>query len=566
MYFRLTRRQANGQTYTYLQLVEAYREDGKNRQRVLLSLGNVDQLQHDGQLARLVQSLQRVAGVPMPSAQRDELRTERVLEYGGVRLAQQLWEQFGLTGLLAGLLKPRRYQFDVIAAIATMAFNRLLAPKSELAIFAWRDRLWWPEFAHAPLELAHLYRALDALIEIKQPLEEALFARLRDLFNLEVDVVFYDLTSSYFEGDGPPMAAYGYSRDKRPDRRQVLLALACDKHGFPVAHEVLPGNRADVSTVRQLIDALQQRFRLRRIIFVSDSGMVSEANLQALDEAQYEYLVAVRKRRIADADRFAPADLSQYESVCHRVRAYVSEGDRPGARYVCCYSEPRAEEQRQIREARLQRGQEALDKLAAQVAEGRLKDASKIAARAATALQKAGARKYFQYEADEGEFSFGRNEAQIAAEQRLEGRYFLLTNAARFDANDAVDAFFTLQEVERAFREMKDFLRLRPIYHWTDRRVRAHIFVCVLAYLLERSFSHQLRAAGLEMSPREGLDWLSRVHASENRLGELTIWTVSRPAPKAYPAMQATGLRDLPSVLGDYEPVASPELDDSAEH
>lgn len=560
MYFRLTHRQANGQTYTYLQLVEAYRDAGKNHQRVLLSFGNVDQLRHDGQLDRLVRSLERAAGCPelLPPP---TLRTERVLEYGGVRLAQQLWEQFGLTELLAGLLRPRRYQFDVVAAIATMVFNRLLAPKSELGLFAWRDRLWWPQFAHAPLELAHLYRALDALIEIKEPLEEALFARLRDLFNLEVDVVFYDLTSSYFEGDGPPLAAYGYSRDKRPDRRQVLLALACDKHGFPVAHEVLPGNRADVTTVQQLIDALQQRFRLRRIIFVSDSGMVSEANLKALDSAGYEYLVAVRKQRIRDADRYAPEDLSVYESVCHRVRAYMTAGDPPGVRYVCCYSEPRAEEERQIRQARLDRGQEALDKLANQVASGRLREAAKIAARAATALQKASAGKYFEYEADDGQFQFRRNEAQGAAEQRLEGRYFLLTNAARFNANDAVEAFFTLQEVERAFREMKDFLRLRPIYHWTDRRVRAHIFVCVLAYLLERSFSHQLRTADVEMSPREGLDWLSRVHVAENKLGEMTLWTVSRPAPKAYEALRATGIRDLPSVLGKYEPVASPEFD-----
>ena len=565
MYFRLTRRQAPGQTYTYLQLVEAYRDAGKNHQRVLLSLGNVEQLRQDGQLARLVASLQRAAGCPQEPAPQ-MLRTERVLEYGGVRLAQQLWEQFGMTELLTGLLKPRRHQFDVIAAIATMVFNRLLAPKSELGLFAWRDRLWWPDFAHAPLELAHLYRALDALIEVKEPLEEALFSRLRDLFNLEVDVVFYDLTSSYFEGAGPPMAAYGYSRDKRPDRRQVVLALACDKHGFPVAHEVLPGNRADVSTVRQLIDALQQRFRLRRIIFVSDSGMVSKDNLQALDEAGYEYLVAVRRQRIADPDRYAPADLAGYEAVCHRVRAYMTDGDVPGTRYVCCYSEPRAEEERQIRQARLDRGQEALEKIANQVAGGRLREAPKIAAKAATALQKVTARKYFEYEASDGEFTFHLNEAQIASERRLEGRYFLFTNAARFNANDAVEAFFTLQEVERAFREMKDFLRLRPIYHWTDRRVRAHILVCVLAYLLERSFSHQLREAKLEMSPREGLDWLSRVHASENKLGEMTVWTVSRPAPQAYRALQAVGLRDLPSVLGDYEPIASPTSNEPEEH
>lgn len=551
MYFRIAHRKSNGRSYEYLQLVEAYREDGRNRQRVLLSLGNVEDLRSDGQLGRLVESLRRAAGCSVPALE-ETLVSERVLEYGGVRLAQQLWEQLGVGELLDQLLTSRRFEFDVTAAIATLVFNRLLAPKSELAIFAWRDRLWWPHFAQAPLALPHLYRALDALIEVKQPLEEALFARLRDLFNLEVDVVFYDLTSTYFEGEGPPMSAYGYSRDKRFDCPQVLLALACDKHGFPVAHEVLPGNRADVSTVKQMVDALGSRFKLNRIIFVSDSGMVSEDNLTALEEAGYEYLVAVRRRHVPDVESHGPQDLSSYQVASHHVRVYITEGHRPGTRYVCCYSQPRAEEEQQIRQARVTKGANALAKVAEQVAAGRLKDAKKIAAKAATRLLSTTARKYFAYEVGEGQFDFRLRDEVVQAEERIEGRYFLLTNAAQLTATDAVDAFFTLQEVERAFREMKDFLRLRPIYHRVDRRVKAHILVCVLAYLLERSFSHQLRNAQLDVSPREGLDWATRVHATELIVGDQRVWTVSRPPAQAQQVFKAVGIHQLPARLDGY--------------
>lgn len=329
----------------------------------------------------------------------------------------------------------------------------------------------------------------------------------------------------------------------------MLVALACDRNGFPIAHEVLPGQRADVTTVKAMVAALSARFRLRRVIFVADRGMASAENLQTLTKAGYEYVVGMRRNRVPEVLKRAPENLEQYALGPHRVQLFVSEGETAGTRYVCCYSEARATEERQIREARLRRGEEALTKLAAQVAAGRLKRPQKIAARAATVLQQAHATSYFTHAIEDGSLSFTRNEARIADEERLAGRYFLLTNAEALTPGDTVEAYFTLQEVERAFREMKDFLKLRPIYHWTDRRVRAHVFVCVLAYLLERSLSHQLREAGLDLSARAALDWASRIHAVENRLGDTTLWTVSRPPPLAAQVLKAVGLPTLPTVL-----------------
>ena len=548
MYFRIAPRKQGSTVYRYLQLVEAYRRDGKNLQRVVYSFGNIETLRQDGQLGRLIASLERAAGQgPRPDL--EQLSTGRVREYGGVLLASALWEQFGLTELLARLWAGRKLQFDAVAATAVMIFNRLLAPKSELATSRWQERLWWPEFAPGPVELQHLYRALDALIEIKEPLEQALFARLRNLFNLEVDIVFYDLTSSYFEGEGPELAAYGYSRDKRPDQQQILVALACEQHGLPIAHEVLAGNRADVSTVAGMIGALRERFAVRRVIFVADSGMVSKATLEALSEAGYEYVVAVRRDRVPDVEMRAPEDLGQYEAGPHQVLVHTTAAAPPGARWVCCWSHARAQEQEQIRQARLEKGQRALERIGAQVAAGRLKDAGKLGGKVSARLGEARASKYFTCEIGEGKLEYCVNEAQLARERRLEGRYFLLTNAAALTAEEAVEAYFTLQEVERAFRELKDFLRLRPIFHRTDGRVRGHILVCVLAYLLERSLSHQLRAAGLELSARAALEQVTQIHAVENHFGERTLWTVSAPPPGAWQVLKAVGIGKLPSTL-----------------
>ena len=261
MYFRIAPRTSAGKTYKYLQLVESYRDHGKNAQRVLYSFGNIEALRQEGQLGRLLKSLERASGRRPRGADTAELQTGRVLEYGGVRLVQALWEQFHLSELLARLLAGRGFDFDPLAAIALIVFNRLLAPKSELGLFQWSDRLWWPPFARAPLELHHLYRALDALIEVKEPLEEHLFAQLRHLFNLEVDVVFYDLTSSYFEGAGPAdLARRGYSRDGRPDCPQLVLGLAVTKDGFPIAYRLHPGNTVDVKTVQSVAHDFRRRF------------------------------------------------------------------------------------------------------------------------------------------------------------------------------------------------------------------------------------------------------------------------------------------------------------------
>jgi hypothetical protein len=527
----------------YLQLVRSVRVNGQPKHQILHSFGNLDRIPSTT-LTAMSDKLSTLAGDDRIRA--SGLVTERVREYGGAAVAKHLWDQFGLSERLRRLWRGTRRSFDPVPYLQLIVANRLLAPRSKLGVAAWAERVALP--AAGQVEgLQHYYRALDALLAVKEPLESELWETSRDLFNLDVDLVFYDLTSTYFEGDGPESAAYGYSRDKRPDRHQVVLALACDRHGFPIAHEVLAGNRADVTTVVTALDTLRERFAIRRCVFVADSGMVSKANLQALDAAGYGYVVAAKHQRLPGIDELLAVPLSDYQPAGHQLTIRVGEPDAQGRRLVCCYSALRAQEQRQIRQARIDRAGTALTKLQQTVARGTLKAPDKIVARAARHLTLAKATRYFTYAAEPGVFTFTQRDELIQAQAARDGKYVLLANAANLAPADIVDAYYTLQEVERAFRDLKDFLKVRPIYHWTDRRVKAHIFACVLAYLLEKALGTQIERAKLKLSARAALDQLSTLHLVDSRLGDTYVRTVPRPSPQLQAVLNAVGL-SLPAT------------------
>lgn len=554
MFLRVATKRTANATYRYLQLCEAVRIHGRPTDRVLYNFGNLDHIPR-GTLASFSDKFAELAGDDHVRA--STLSTEHVWEYGAVAAALHLWETFGLTERLRRLWRGRCHRtWDAVPYLQLMVANRLVSPRSKLGVHDWAERVAVPA-AEQVGQVHRYYRALDDLLAVKQPLEEELWNATKSLFNLELDLVFYDLTSTYFEGSGPDDAAYGYSRDHRPDLKQVVVALACDQHGFPIAHEVLAGNRADVTTVLAMVDSLHQRFTIRRCVFVADSGMVSIDNLAALDTAGYGYVVSVKRNKLPGMDDLLAVPLEQYQPVGHGLTIRAAEADAQGRRLVCCYSAVRADEQRQIREARVQRAMTALLRLRASVKAGHLKAPEKIIARAARHVTLAKASRYLTYRVSAGRFIFRRNRDLLHRLQANDGKYFLLASTAKGASGDVtalepgeiVDAYYTLQEVERAFRDLKDFLKLRPIYHWNEGRVKAHIFACVLAYLLEKALGAHLQQAGLPLSARQALDQLSTVHVVENRLGSTTVRSISRPAPHVQAVVKAIGMTLPPTIV-----------------
>jgi transposase len=365
----------------------------------------------------------------------------------------------------------------------------------------------------------------------KERIEVELFGRLRDLFHLQVEMVFYDLTSTYFEGRGPAgLAEFGYSRDGKGRNRQVQVGLVMI-NGWPIAHQVFEGGLRDSATVEMLLKNLQQRFGLRRVIFVGDRGMVTIQNLAMLRQRGQGYLVGLKRRRNEQVNGYieaaaqgpwqeCPVGISAREK--EKVpRTMVTEvaGEEPGVRVFVVRSEERLAYERDMREAAMEKNRQALEKLSLRVAAGRLKKAQKIGEAAARILARNHGSRYYGWSLEQGVFRYFEHPVHLSPEKALEGHYVIQTEELDLSAVQAVEAYKDLSEVERSFRELKDLIEMRPIYHHRPNRVRAHIFVAALAFLLARALEKKLKAAGVPMSSAQALEALRTIHVVDIRVG-----------------------------------------------
>jgi transposase len=458
--------------------------------------------------------------------------------------------------------------------------NRLCAPTSEHGLARWLEtdfvcdgqgRRWLPAWrdeaerraSRRPRvrvrdrQLRQWYRTLDQLYARKSRLEQVLYLRLRDLFSLQVDLVFYDLTSTYFEGAGPPdLGAHGHSRDGKPRDPQVLVGVVM-VDDWPIAHHVFRGNLRDATTVQPVLTDLERRFGVRRIVLVGDRGMVTEENLTLLQGQGHGYLVGLNRRRNAAVARYLARATGPWiacppgPSAPERPDApktYVQEvpADAPGLRVFVIKSDERLAYERTEREKAMARVRAELEALQRRVAQGKLKAPEKVGAAAARILGRHHGHRYYGWEYTDGAFRFFDHPEQLPREQALEGTYVLQTTEPNLTPAQAVTLYKRLSEVERAFCHLKDVIELRPIYHQTDPRVEAHIFVAALAFLLHRVLEKKLKAAGLDLSATEALQALRTVRVVEIQLGDgRTKRSVTRGTARAARILSALGITDL---------------------
>ncbi|MBE3582311.1 MAG: IS1634 family transposase [Thermoanaerobacteraceae bacterium] len=508
----------DGSTRTYLQLVETARENGRVRQRVVANLGRLDELQQNGQLERLVEGLNRYTRLALVKKQAAELRTGPDREWGPALVFKALWENLGLGPIIRTMHQETELTFDVDAALFAMVLNRLCDPFSKLGVSKWIDTVYHPAFAE--LELHHFYRALDFLAERKEQIEEQLFNRVRDLFHLKLDLVFWDTTSTYFEGNGPCiLACYGHSKDSRPDRLQVVVGLLMTQEGIPVAHEVFPGNMADVKSFAEALRTLTKRFLIRKVILVGDRGMVSDTVLKEIEAQGLEYIVGVRMRKVKAMDQVLSRP-GRYREIQPNLK--VKEVRHEGKRYIVCFNPEEAEYDRQARESMVQKLKEKLQK-----------DGLK------SLVGNSGYRRFLKVSGTEAVI----DEKAIEEEARYDGKYVLTTNNATLSPEEIALAYKDLWRVERAFREMKSGLDLRPIFHWKDARVRGHIMVCFLAFLLESALRRRLQENNYYGPYIDLMQDLKQVRAFELELNG-TRYLLRPPLyGKSYEAFKAVGIR-----------------------
>jgi transposase len=409
----------------------------------------------------------------------------------------------------------------------------------------------------AARQLQHWYRTLDRLHACKEQTEHALFVTLRDLFSLHVDMVFYDLTSTYFEGEGPPdLGAHGHSRDGKPRNRQVLVGLVM-VDGWPIAHHVFAGNRRDAKTVPEVLRDLETRFGLKRVVFVGDRGMVTSQNLDDLRGGGHGYIVGRNRRRSGEVFDYIQSATGPWIecrcgiAACEKAeppKTLVQEAvaKQPGVRVFVVHSEERAAFERAQRVKAMERVRAQLVKLERRVVAGRLKAAAKIGAAAARILGKNHGHRYYDWSGADGVFRFFEHPVHFPRELAYEGKYVIQTEEPDLSAVDAVRLYKELSEVERAFANLKDVIDMRPIYHRSDLRVEAHIFVAALAFLIHRAIEKKLKAARLDLSATEALNALKSVRVVDIALGDgSTKRCVTRGTQRAATVLRALAITDL---------------------
>ena len=539
MFPMIIRATSRGRSYEYIHLCESVWKNGRSLRRTVVSLGRKDIL--DAHLDRIYE----IGRGHKPSCPDDPVPLSS-FHIGPFLVLRRLWHDLGLPQRL-GALADRAL---------VLVLNRLTRPSSEHALADWltaffacdsQGRRFAPAFlsdaqraaARNPrvkvqaFQLQRWYRTLDALLPLKDKLEKHLFDRFRHLFALHCDLVFYDLTSTYFEGLGPQdLARHGYSRDSRPANPQILVGVAM-VDGLPVSHTVCAGNRKDSTTVQEVIRDLRARCGLGRFVFVGDRGMKSESSVEAVEEAGLGYLMAVQGRRNPVMDAALAAAKPESWVACEgwdgqakKNGSQVQEvtGQQSRTRRFLVHSPERERHERKLRKKEQAKVRQRLERLRERVASGEfLRRAAKEWKLAASLIGESAGRilganhghRYYEWRLDEaGQLEYGES-ANCEQERRREGHWLLERGEPELGAVEAVRAYQDLWRVEAAFRTMKDVLELRPVWHRTEERVRAHVLVASLALAIDRVLERKLRKAGLQLSTRAAWEALERVNLVE---------------------------------------------------
>jgi transposase len=573
---------SSGTVHEYVRIVESVWEQGRVKQKVIANLGRRDVL--DAVLPMLQRFL-RGEDEPRTLAEQGALSgAVEVLDastWGPMLVARHLFEKLGLWQLLDGgrrwpkLLPEEDPHDDWPSRVLVLLTNRLTRPGSEHALAGWlesdyvcdrRGRRYlpcWKQQGRVRVDgqqLQSWYRTLDHLYLNKSRIEVGLYQQLRDLFNLQPDLVFYDLTSTYFTGHGPPIAKHGYSRDGRPRHVQVVVGVVM-VGGWPIAHHVWAGNTRDSTTVKEVVADLTRRFNFGRVVFVGDRGMVTESNVDTLKKADggWGFLIGMTRRQNPEAEALIDRVHEERWLDCavginasekkpeDRPRTRVQEVacDRPGVRvFVVDSTERRAYETR-MREKSMERTRAGLEKVQTRVAKGRLKKAEKIGSAVERVLQRQHGYRYYDWELQGGQLRFFEHPVNLPREQKYEGKYLIQTDQPDLTAQDAVAHYKELNDVERGFHALKDPIGMRPIWHHNERRVRAHIFVAALAFLLDRMLERALRDAKVNLSSTAAWRALETIRHVSFRVNGDTKTGVTPGSTHARQVLTALNLSDF---------------------
>jgi len=540
MYIRVT---SNNKGQRYFHLVESCRIEGKPRQRVLLSLGRVE----DNQLDALAKSIAKFTKQVRLIDLAKDVSIEDTYILGPLLVLEQLFESLGIKTILDGIcVSHPKSTIDLSRVVFSLVASRLIKPLSKLAVFENDLEKFFPDMIEADIPLQHLYRTLDLLAHHKDGIEQKLYWHKRDLLNFEVDVVLYDLTTLRFEStreDLGELRRFGYSKEMRSDCTQVILGLLVDKDGLPLGFEVYPGNTFEGHTLSDIVDKMRSKFKVRRFIFVGDRGIFSKENILKLKDNNGEFIVGMRldhakkhHSEFYDLSRFTWLDEE------HAIYDTVFRGDR----CIITWSKDRAERDQKVRNDIIAKMRKKLSKKAT----------------AKTFVSNHNYRRFIKG-LDSANQPVLDYDAILEAKKR-DGFFAILTNVNDRSVREISSHYRQLWQIEDAFGELKGTLKARPIFHWTDRRIIGHLTFCFIAYLCEAHITkslrqhHAIRASKASkrniiderpLSAKEALTELAELRAIPIKIQNETIWVRNEMGANAKTLFAALHLRPPPRVL-----------------
>lgn len=503
-------RSSRSQGRTYLRLVEGYRDaNGTSRQRQIAQLGRADELTED-KVQSIIRGLKRHTGLPLVDGDSAHFEPSRSL--GAPWLLTEIWRSLGLDEGLQRVLRSSYRQFDLEGVIRAMVFNRLCDPQSKLGVLRWLERVHLPGVDQRSINHNQLLRAMDALIDQRDAVEQTTAALLRPLLDQELSVVFYDITTVPIHGehqlDGD-LRQHGLSKDTHGIHRQFALGVIQTNEGLPIAHEVFEGNVAETKTLAPMITRLLERFRLQRVVVVADRGLLSLDNvdtLEALGREQglaVDYILAVPGRRYGE---FTEVMEQLHPTLAEQAKASgeeaVTETTWQGRRLVVAHNPERAAEQGASRRRRIQRVDELGERLARRLenqeagkaGRGRRSSDRTAYQRFHKAVVEQRLSGIIKADLTAPEFHYDIDEAAWSAAERLDGKLLLVTSLNDREAREIVERYRSLADIERGFRALKSTLDIAPVHHRLPDRIRAHALICFLALLVYRVLRMRLKA------------------------------------------------------------------------
>lgn len=480
---------------SYLQVVESYREEGKVRNRTVLNLGRFD----NGDALSSVNNLLNILlpysdQLNLCSVEKD-IVPKQSKQWGPLLIFQKLWKEVGVEKILKNSFDEIQSFYDIERAVFNMVLNRLTAPSSKRAMNDYQETI----YGITKFDLHQYYRAMDHMIDNKEIIEQEIFDKLNG--GKELDLGYFDTTTIVFFGDDKEeqseLLNYGFSKARRSDLKQIVVGVLMSENGIPLGHETFAGNKNDVTCFKEMVEKMITKYSIKRVILVGDRGMISKKNIKLLDELKLEYILGYRMRTIPKSDReeiFSKVDLKKLRN----TKIEYKEIDYYDQRLIFCYNSDRAKLDAKHRE-------DILERIKDKIKSGKIE----------SIIENKDYKRYLDIEGTAPKLS----EKKISRDELFDGVWVLTSNTL-LTGPQVVEAYKGLWQVEQGFRQLKDELQIGPLYHYTDKRIRAHVMICFLGLIMRRFLNQKLKQVSKTLSYGHCLNELKCLSVVEMKVND----------------------------------------------